>query len=38
MKNKIKEILREGISSDINLLNVKITRPSQILIIMRGVP
>jgi hypothetical protein len=38
MKNKIKEILREAVSSDTNLLNVKITRPSQILIIMRGVP
>jgi hypothetical protein len=38
MKNKIKEILREDLSSNINFLNVKITRPSQILIIMRGVP
>ena len=38
MKNKIKEILREEIFSELNFLKVKITRPSQILIIMRGVP
>ncbi len=35
-KNKIKLILRENV--DTNSLNVKITRPSQILIVMRGVP
>jgi len=35
-KNKIKLVLREYF--DTNSLNVKITRPSQILIIMRGVP
>jgi hypothetical protein len=36
MKNNIRKILREDISH--NSLNIKITRPSQILIIMRGVP
>ena len=35
-KNKIKLMLRENF--DTNSLNVKITCPSQILIIMRGVP
>lgn len=35
-KNKIRLVLRENV--DTNTLNVKITRPSQILIIMRGVP
>lgn len=36
MKDKIKEILRE--SSEFNSLGKVVTRPSQILIIMRGIP
>lgn len=36
MNKNIKRILRENMSR--NYLNVKISRPSQILIIMRGVP
>lgn len=35
-KERIKEILRESIGY--NKLGKKVTRPSQILIIMRGVP
>ena len=38
MKEFIKETLREGINLSKNSLNVEISRPSQILIIMRGVP
>jgi predicted kinase len=36
MKNKIKEILRE--SASVNILGVAVTKPSQELIIMRGIP
>lgn len=36
MKSKIKEILRE--SASVNVLGVTVTRPSQELIIMRGIP
>jgi hypothetical protein len=35
-KEKIKKILRESVNK--NILGKEITRPSQILIIMRGVP
>jgi hypothetical protein len=36
MKDKIKEILREG--SEKNILGVSVTRPHQELIVMRGIP
>lgn len=36
MKEKIKEILRENV--EVNSLGVTITRPSQVLIVMRGIP
>jgi predicted kinase len=36
MKEKIKEILRE--TAEVNSLGVSVTRPSQVLIIMRGIP
>jgi hypothetical protein len=39
MKNDIKKVLREGLLPESkNILNVKVSRPSQMLIIMRGVP
>ena len=39
MKNNIKKVLREGLLPEsLNILNVKVSRPSQMLIIMRGVP
>jgi predicted kinase len=36
MKEKIKEILRENVEQ--NALGVAVTRPSQVLIVMRGIP
>jgi predicted kinase len=36
MKDKIKQILREG--SEKNILGVSVTRPNQELIVMRGIP
>jgi hypothetical protein len=36
MKEKIKSILREGMTT--NSLGVKVTRPTQELIVMRGIP
>lgn len=36
-KKKIKEALREG-TSETNMLGVKVTRPNQVLIVMRGIP
>ena len=36
MKDKIKSILREGTLK--NSLGVTITRPDQVLIVMRGIP
>jgi len=36
MKEKIKEILRE--SSEKNMLGVAVSRPTQELIVMRGIP
>jgi hypothetical protein len=36
MKEKIKEILREG--SEKNIFGVSVSRPNQELIIMRGIP
>jgi hypothetical protein len=36
MKEKIKEILREG--SEKNIFGVAVSRPNQELIIMRGIP
>jgi hypothetical protein len=39
MKNNIKKVLREGLLPvSKNILNVEVSRPSQMLIIMRGVP
>jgi|688.fasta_scaffold117033_4 predicted kinase len=39
MKNNIKKVLREGlIPVSKNILNVEVSRPSQVLIIMRGIP
>lgn len=35
-KKEIKKLIREGLN--INCLGIKISRPSQVLIIMRGVP
>ena len=35
-KDKIKKALREGVMK--NILGVTVTRPNQVLIVMRGIP
>ena len=35
-KDKIKEILREGVTK--NIMGVSVSRPNQELIVMRGIP